>query len=403
RAVIPLDGRTREQLAEVRRLGAEYMRPMGLEADRTGLPLPADHHFYFICARQGGLVSRLVGEGEEEGAGPDAEPGALEWRPMRALLTAEESAYWDRGVALSLPGPGLGGAALRSTGTPEQRRRFMEVFADHSRPHWAAMAMTEPGAGSDVARIQTRARRDGDEWVLRGQKMFCSNGARADWVVVWATVDPTLGRDGHRAFVVERGTPGFELLRVEHKMGSRGYETASFAVDDVRVPTDNLLGGEEFYASRRGFKGAMATFNMNRPVHAAQGVGMGRAAHDLALDLVRNDYPAQGRRRQRALERLAAIRRGLQTARLICMHAMWLATDGTPNALEASYSKLYAPPMVYRAIATALDIFGEAGVRHDRMLEKLYRDCKILDIGEGTQQVQRVVIARQLFDFPRDA
>ena len=306
-------------------------------------------------------------------------------------------------MALSLPGPGLGGSALRSTATPEQSERFLAPFADHGRAHWAAMAMTEPGAGSDVARISTRARRDGDEWVLRGTKMFCSNGARSDWVVVWATVDPALGRAGHRAFVVEAGTPGFVLLKIEHKMGSRGYETASFALDDVRVPAENLLGGESFYESRQGFRGAMATFNMARPIHAAQGVGMGRAALDHALAFVRDEYPAHGRRRARALEALGEMRRELHVARLICFHAAWLARHGVTNALEASYAKLFAPPAVYRVVSAALDIVGEAGVRNDAHLEKLYRDVKILDIGEGTQQVQRVVVARQLFGFPRDA
>jgi acyl-CoA dehydrogenase len=393
-----IDDRTKTMVEEVRELGRAYMRPMGLESDRSGLPPPVDHPFYLLCARGGGLQSVLVSEGED-----DADPQALDWKPLRVLLIQEEAAYWDRGVALSLPGPGLGGAALRSTGTPEQRQRFLEVFTDHSRAHWAAMAMTEPGAGSDVARISTRASKAGDGWVLSGQKMFCSNSARADWVVVWATVDPTLGREGHRAFVVEAGTPGFEILKIEHKMGSRGYETASFALDDVWVPAGNLLGGEAFYASRAGFKGAMNTFNITRPIHAAQGVGMGRAAHDFALDFVRGDFPEQGRRRERALDRLAEIKRGLHTARLICMHAVWLASTGQDNALEASYAKLYAPPIVYRAVTTALDILGEAGVRNDRMIEKLFRDVKILDIGEGTQQVQRVVIARRLFNLPRDA
>ena len=395
--MIGLDAATREAVAEVRELGRRYMRPMGIEADRRGEPPPADHPFYLICSRQGGLVSRQVGEGE-----PDpGDEAALTWRPLRALLVWEEAAYWDRGVALSLPGPGLGGAALRSTATPEQRERFLRPFTDHSRAHWGAMALTEPGAGSDVARITTRARRDGDEWVLSGAKMFCSNAARADWVVVWATVDPALGREGHRAFVVERGTPGFEILRIEHKMGSRGYETASFALDDVRVPAENLLGGESFYESRRGFKGVMAAFNLTRPIHAAQGVGMGRAALDYALEFVRTEYPPHGPRRRRALERLAEIRRGLHAARLVCMHAVALAREGTANALEASYAKLLAPPVVLRAVSTALDIVGEAGVREDRLLEKLYRDVKILDIGEGTQQVQRLVVARQLFGFPR--
>jgi acyl-CoA dehydrogenase len=392
--MIELDTRTQEMLEEVRALGRTHIRPMGLESDRSGRPPPVDHEFYFICMRQGGIVPASIGG--------DESPTALEWKPVRNFLLGEETAYWDRGVALSLPGPGLGGPALRNTGTPQQRQRFLQIFNDHSRPRWGAMAMTEPGAGSDVARIQTRARKDGDEWVLTGQKMFCSNSARADWVVVWATVDAALGRSGHRAFVVERGTPGFEILKIEHKMGSRGYETASFALDDVRVPEENLLGGESFYESRRGFKASMATFNMTRPLHTAHGVGMGRAAHDFALDFVRTDYPAQGRRRQRALERLARIRRGLQTARLMYLNAVWLAKSGEANVLEASYAKMYAPPVVLEAVIAALDILGEAGVRNDRMLEKLYRDVKILDIGEGTQQVQRVVVARQLFGFPRD-
>lgn len=392
---VELDARTREMIEEVRSLGREYMRPMGLESDVSHYAPSPDHPFYLLCMRKGGLVSWTVDE--------DSDDGALTWRPMRNLLMQEEASYWDRGVALSLPGPGLGGAALRSTATPEQRDHFLEPFTDHSRAHWGAMAMTEPGAGSDVARIQTRARKDKSEWVLTGSKMFCSNSKRADWVAVWATVDPALGREGHRCFVVERGTPGFEIVKVERKMGSRGYETASFALDDVRVPDFYLLGGESFYTSRKGFKGAMATFNMTRPVHAAQGVGMGRAAHDFARDIVVNDYPRTGRRRQVALERLADIRRGLQAARLLCMHAVWLASLREPNSLEASYAKMYAPPMVLRAVSTALDIAGEAGVRNDRMLEKLYRDVKILDIGEGTQQVQRVVVARQLFGFPRDA
>ena len=392
-----IDARTRTILEQVRELGRTYMRPMGLESDRTGLPPPVDHEFYLVCARGGGLQSFFVAEGEDEN-----DPAALEWKPLRVLLVQEEAAYWDRGVALSLPGPGLGGAALNATATPEQKQRFLQPFTDHSRAHWAAMAMTEPGAGSDVARIKTRARKVGDGWVLSGQKMFCSNSARADWVAVWATIDPDLGREGHRAFVVEAGTPGFEILRIEHKMGSRGYETASFALDDVFVPASSLLGGEAFYASRAGFKGAMTTFNVTRPIHAAQGVGMGRAAHDLALDLVRSDFPQHGRRRERALDRLSEIRRGLHTARLICMHAVWMARTGQDNALEASYAKLYAPPIVFKAMTTALEIFGEAGVRNDRMIEKLYRDVKILDIGEGTQQVQRLVIARRLLGLPRD-
>ncbi len=392
--MIELDAKTLAMMEEIRSLGRTHIRPMGLEADRTATAPPVDHEFYLICTRQGGLVSKMIGA--------DEGPTALDWKPVRNFLIGEECAYWDRGVALSLPGPGLGGPALRNTGTPEQRQRFLSIFEDHSKARWGAMAMTEPEAGSDVARIKTRARKDGDEWVLNGQKMFCSNSARADWVVVWATMDPALGRSGHRAFVVERGTPGFQIIKVEHKMGSRGYETASFVLEDCHIPADNLLGGEAFYEAKKGFKASMATFNMTRPLHTAHGVGMGRAAHDFALDFVRNEYPAQGRRRQRALERLARIRRGLHTARLMYLNAVWLAKNGQSNAMEASYAKMYSPPVILEAVSAALDILGEAGVRNDKMLEKLYRDVKILDIGEGTQQVQRHVVARQMLKFPMD-
>ena len=203
--------------------------------------------------------------------------------------------------------------------------------------------------------------------------------------------------------MVERCTPGFEILKIEHKMGSRGYETASFVLDDVRVPADNLLGGEAFYESRKGFKASMATFNMTRPLHTAHGVGMGRAAHDFAARLRAVRLP--GARAAAASGRWSAWPASAgasHTARLMYLDAVWLAKQGQSNALEASYAKLYSPPVILEAVAAALDILGEAGVRNDRMLEKLYRDVKILDIGEGTQQVQRVVVARQLFDFPRD-
>jgi len=393
--MIKLDTGTQQALEELRELGANHIRPLGLEADRTGTPPPVDSEFFQICAKQGGLVSKMIGR-DEDASGPD-------WRPVRNFLLGEEAAYWDRGVALSLPGPGLGGPALRTTATPEQREHFLAVFNDNRNARWGAMAMTEPEAGSDVARISTLARKEGNEWVLNGHKMFCSNSARAEWVVVWATVDPKLGRAGHRAFVVERDTPGFEIIKIEHKMGSRGYETASFALDNVRLPAFNLLGGEQFYQAKQGFKASMATFNLTRPLHTAHGVGMGRAAYDFAFDFVRSHYPAHGQRRQRALERLARIKRGLHTARLMYLKAVWLAKSGKSNALEASYAKLYAPPLILEAVACALDICGEAGVRNDVMLEKLYRDVKILDIGEGTQQVQRVVVSRQLFGFPRDA
>lgn len=344
---LELDTSTREAIESIRSLGREFLRPLGIEADRLERPIPPDHEFFRMLARSGymerGPRSLDAAGGlddERSAAGGRRSTG----RPVRNVLVSEEGAYWDRGAMVTLPGPGLGGPPVASMGTPEQKERFLGIFATRERPLWAAFAMTEPGAGSDVARIATRARRDGDEWVLTGQKMFSSNSARAEWVVAWATVDPDAGRNGHRAFVVERGTPGFEVLRVEHKMGVRAYETASFALDDCRVPAGNLLGGEEFYAGRanRGFGGAMQTFNATRPVVAVHAVGIARSAHDHARDFVRDEMPAHSpRRRRRALERLATIRRGIEVGRLLCVHAAALIDAGKPNGREAATAKMY--------------------------------------------------------------
>lgn len=391
---LELDQRTRDLLAMTRELGRNHLRPLGIACDRAKEPLPPTHPFYELAVRSG------WGREEVEEA-PD---GAPSYRFVRACVLAEEAAYWDRGMAVSLPGPGLGGPPVSGMGTPEQRERFLAPFRGTDRPRWAAFAMTEPGAGSDVARIQTRCRRDGDGWTLTGQKMFSSNSARAEWVVVFATVDPALGREGHRAFVVERGTPGFDIIRYEKKMGVRAYETCSFVLQDCHVPADNLLGGEAYYEgeSRQGFKGAMAAFNATRPLVAIQAVGIARAAFDVARDVVREEYPRHGRRSERAWERLAEARHRIATARTLCLRAAWLLDRREPNALEASLAKLYTAPRCLEAVATAMEVIGEAGALQGTLVEKLYRDVKVIDIVEGTQQVQRVIAARRLVDLPRD-
>lgn len=393
---ISLDEKTRGVLQLIRSLGASHLRPLGLEADAKREPIPPDHPFFKMIWESGFGGGALAAEPEEtEG------DGKTSFRNVRGCVLAEEASYWDRGVAVSLPGPGLGGPPVQLMGTPAQRERFLGLFRDRAGPPlWAAFAMTEPGAGSDVARIQTRCTRDGENWILRGTKMFSSNSKRASWVVVFATVDPNLGRSGHRAFVVEKGTPGFEVIRVEKKMGVRAYETCTFVLEDCRVPGDNLLGGESYYEERRGFKGAMAAFNATRPIIAANGVGIARAAFDIARDFVRDEYPKNGFRRTLALERLAEIRRSIERSRLLCLKAAWVLDKGEPNALEASIAKMHAAPAATRSVSLAMEILGEAGALSDRLLEKLYRDVKVLDIVEGAQQVQRVIVARRLVDLP---
>ena len=381
-------------LDQVRRLGRDYLRPLGIEADRRHEPVPPDHPFFALAWRMG--LGQPLGVEERSASGP--RNGA-----RRGVVLAEEMSYWDRGMSVAIPGLGLGGPPLLTMGTPEQKERFLAPFRDREQPHWAAFGMTEPGAGSDVAAIQTTARRDGDGWVLNGAKTFISNSMRADWIVVWATVDRAAGRAGHRAFIVERGTPGLEDMRYEHKMGLIAYESSSFTLRDCRVPVANLLGGERYYAERAGFKGAMKSFNATRPAIAAMAVGIARAAYDAARDFARAHYALDRPipRYQRVREKLARMARKIEGGRLLCWRAAYLADVEQPNEIEASMAKAFAAGMAQEATGLAVEILGDAGVTADAYVEKLYRDVKAMDIVEGTGQIQRLVIARRLVGLPR--
>lgn len=382
------------ELERVRALGREYLRPLGIEADRKREPVAADHPFFATVWRLG--VGAPIGA---EGGAPEAGPRAA---ARRGVLLAEEMAYWDRGMSVAMPGLGLGGPPVFAMGTPAQKARFLAPFRDRERPHWAAFAMTEPGAGSDVAAIRTAAVRDGDSWILNGAKTFISNAMRADWIVVWATVDRSAGRAGHRAFVVERGTPGVEDMRYEHKMGLIAYESSSFVLRDCRVPAANLLGGEAHYAGRAGFKGAMKSFNATRPAIAAMAVGIARAAFDAARDFAREHYALDRATPhvQRVRDKLARIARKVEVARLLCWRAAHLADLEQPNEIEASMAKAFAAAIGQEAAGLAVEIVGDAGVTNEAYVEKLYRDVKAMDIVEGTGQIQHLVMARRLVGLP---
>ncbi len=393
---LAIDAGTQQRLEMVRNLGSSQLRPAGLEADRAGHPLPHDHTLFQLLVKVGLGKTRWDGKAEAaERSGGEAKIGA-----SRSLIcVAEEMSYWDRGVAVAFPGPGLGDPPISGMGTADQKRRFLSPFLNPERPLWGSFAMTEPSAGSDVAAIQTTARPDGDSWILNGAKSFAAHASRAEWIVVWATVDKTLGREGHRAFVVEKGTPGLGDFVVERKMGLKAYESTSFTLRDCRVPAANLLGGEERYAKRAGFKGAVKSFNATRPLVAAMAVGIGRAALDEAAAFARENDLLE---RVRGRDRLERIRRRLRAARLLCWRAAWLADYGRPNILEASMAKATAPAVALEAASLGMELLGEVGGRGDHLIEKLFRDVKAMDIVEGTGQIQRLIMARQLVQLPRD-
>jgi acyl-CoA dehydrogenase len=396
---LALEGALRERLARIRALGAARIRPVGLEADRAGAPLPPEHPFFAELVELGlGRTRWLGGEEHEPGAAEGAREAAGAGPSLTGVLLSEEMAYWDRGVAVAFPGPGLGEPPILAMGTPEQKERFLGPFRDPGRPRWGSFAMTEPGAGSDVAAIRTACRREGADWVLDGDKSFAANASRADWIVVFATVDPALGRAGHRALVVERGTPGLGDFRIERKMGLKAYESTSFTLRSCRVPAANLLGGEPRESSRAGFQGAMQSFNATRPMIGAMAVGIGRAALDEALAYARA-HDRLGDPRVR--DRLERIQRKLRAARLLCWRAAWLADRRRPNVLEASMAKAVAPGAAFEAAALGMELIGEEGGRGDHLIEKLFRDVKAMDIVEGTGQIQRMLMARQLVGLPR--
>ncbi|MCL5277490.1 MAG: acyl-CoA dehydrogenase family protein [Deltaproteobacteria bacterium] len=395
---IPEDART--FLEMVKWLGKEYFRPLGIEADRKKESVPADSPFYYKCAELG-LQARTALEG---GGASKKEKKGERTSARFGVLLGEESAYWDRGVAVSMPGPGLGGPPVNIMGTDDQKKRFLSIFQTREKPVWGAFGMTESGAGSDVARIATRCEKKGDRWVLNGDKAFCSNADRASWIIIWATVDRALKREGHRAFVVERGTPGLDVAKVEHKMGLSAYTSCSLFLDNCEVPAENLLGGEEYYTGRAGFKGAMKSFDATRPIIASMAVGIGRAAWDYMQEFVRQNYVLDRPvpRYRKIKEKIVTINRRLDVGRLLCWKAAWLADMEQANTLEASQAKAYCPPAALEAVSLCIDIMADAGVRNDYFVEKLFRDVKAIDLVEGTGQIQRVVIARRIADYPRD-
>ena len=384
--------------AMLQEFSRNIVRPLSLKADEDHR-IPDDFLMRFsqMKAMMGGEVPTEYGGTEK--AVVDVKKASQKNR--FALVGAEELAWGDASVLLSLPGPGLGGPPVQFTGTPEQKERFLGIFKAPNELHYGAYGLTEPGAGSDVSAIRTSCRLEGDTWVLNGRKCYITNGGKADWVVIFATLDPAQGRAGHRAFVVEKGTPGFSVGKIEEKMGLRASETAELVLEDCRVPMANLLGGAAHYegkANSEGFKAAMKTFDSTRPMVGIMAVGIARAAFESTRDFVRENYMLGRPIARYAIlaDKLAEAARTIDAARLLCWHAAYLADEGKPNAKEASMAKAYAASIAMRVCAEAVQILGAAGLEKSRFVEKWYRDIKVFDIFEGTAQIQRVVISKRI-------
>jgi acyl-CoA dehydrogenase len=326
-------------------------------------------------------------------------------------MVCEELCWGDAGLYLATPGPGLGGAAVFASGTREQWGKFLARF-NEGKPKWGAMAMTEAGCGSDTSAIQATAVHDGDDWVLNGEKIFVTMGHRAldlseGIIVVWASVDKSAGRAGMKSFVVEAGTPGMKVEKQEKKLGIKASDTVTVTFDNCRIPFENILGKAEVKSKTEGFKGAMATFDVTRPMVAAQALGVTRAA----LDMLRDEIDKQGikirydlpRSKQTTLEHdFIEMEANLRAAHLLMIRAMWQLSSGQSNALEASMSKAKAGRAATLITQRAVELMGPLGYSRKYLFEKFMRDAKINDIFEGTGQINTLVVARRVLGYTRD-
>jgi len=311
---------------------------------------------------------------------------------LSTVVMIEELCWGDLGLMMTIPGAGLGNAAISAVGTPEQKEKFASK--------WAAMAITEPEAGSDSASVQTTAVLDGDDWVLNGEKIFVTCADRCDVVVVWANIDPSVGKAGIKSFVVEKDTPGLKLEYLEHKLGIRASDTGTFVLKDCRVPKENLLGTAEI-SQKKSFAGVMQTFDNTRPTVAAMALGVSRAALEFTKEKMEEkgftlDY-------EKLPNNLSAMERDfykmeaeIDAMRLLIWQAAAMADAGNRNSLQASMCKAKAGKIGTEITQKCCDLLGPLGYSQDYLAEKWMRDVKITDIFEGTGQIQHLIVARQL-------
>jgi acyl-CoA dehydrogenase len=311
---------------------------------------------------------------------------------MSAILNVLEISWGDVALMLSVPYQGLGNAAISGVATDEQLARLGKV--------WAAMAITEPSFGSDSAAVSTTAKVDGDEYVINGEKIFVTAGSRASHIVVWATLDKSLGRVAIKSFIVPREHPGVTVERLEHKLGIKASDTAVIRFDNVRIPKENLLGDPEIHVDK-GFAGVMETFDNTRPVVSAMAVGIARAALEelrkvLTEAGVEISYDKPSHAQNAAAAEFLRMEADWEAGYLLTVRSAWQADNNIPNSKEASMGKAKAARVASDITLKAVEIAGTTGYSEETLLEKWARDSKILDIFEGTQQIQQLVVARRL-------
>ncbi len=373
---------------------AEMLRPISRKYDLAEHAYPVELDTLATLFEGISEANTISFAGTEAFRDSDQGPkGNINGGNMSALLNALEIAWGDIALLLSVPRQGLGNAAISGVATDEQLERL-------GRNVWAAMAITEPSFGSDSAAVSTTALLDGDEYVINGEKIYVTAGSRATHIVVWATLDKSKGRAAIKSFIVPREHPGVTVERLEHKLGIKASDTAAIRFDNVRIPKENLLGGPDIEVEK-GFAGVMETFDNTRPIVAAMAVGVARAALEELRTILTEagveisyDKPAHAQSAPAA--EFLRLEADWEAGYLLTVRSAWQADNGIPNSKEASMGKAKAARVASDITLKAVEMAGTNGYSEQTLLEKWARDSKILDIFEGTQQIQQLVVARRL-------
>lgn len=347
------------------------------------------------CDRDSTFPEALMKKAFENGLVNEGIPtqyGGLGLSLVDTCILIEEIAYGCPGVATSLFCNNLALAPILVAGNGAQKKKYFEMFVNG--PHLASFCLSEPGAGSDVAGMSCRIKRDGDFYVLNGAKQWITNAGYADVFTVFATLDPAKKHKGISAIIVDKGTPGITLGKKEDKLGQRASDTRAVMFDNVRVPVGNLLGAEG-----NGFAIAMQAVDRTRPAIGAMAVGAARAAleHCVRYARERVTFGKSLSEHQGISFMIADMAKDINAARLLTWHAAWLIDQGRKASMESSIAKCFASDMAMRVTTDAVQVFGGYGYTKEYPVEKLMRDVKVIQIFEGANQIQRMVIAKELF------
>jgi acyl-CoA dehydrogenase len=394
--VINLDDPTKlvQLRDQAHQVAMNMLRPISRKYDA------AEHSYPKELDLLAAMIDGIAESGASSGAGAagvkrdeeERKPGVRNGTNLASVMSVAEMCWGDVGLLLSLPRQGLGNSAIASVADAEQQERFAGL--------WASMAITEPGAGSDSANIRTTARLDGDEYVINGEKIYVTAGARASHIVVWATLDKSKGRAAIKSFIVPRDHPGVTVERLEHKLGIKASDTAAIRFDNARIPKDNLLGSPEINVDK-GFAGVMETFDNTRPIVAAMAVGIARAALEELRKILTDagveiSYDKPSHAQSAAASEFLRMEADWEAGYLLTVRSAWQADNDIPNSKEASMGKAKSARVASDITLKAVEMAGTTGYSEETLLEKWARDSKILDIFEGTQQIQQLVVARRL-------